>query len=527
MSQDGRDTSDKASPDRKDAPAENGKETGDDKKKAAESTGGSGKSGPQTSKDSAKKVEPTAAGASGGTTAGAPTDKAADTAGKPAAAAAASGTASGTAKTAAAKSDAAKHAAGGSGAKTSDQGKAATKSGDDRKPAAATSSASKPAAARHASKKSGKRGGGGLSAILWTLVVIAVGVGVAVATLPRWQPAWNEAVGRNFPALRIAGDETDAGETAGGETATGSTGEVPPPEGDATTADTVDQRLADVESRLGDLAALDQRSQQMAAELDRALTRIEELEAGIKEVREVASQAAGQAGQSDASETLASINRRLDALEGGAGDGELEQSVQEVQSRLDELEQQTAEARTAAKDDSQALVLAVAQLRDSVRRGVSYADDLETLRKIADDDGEVASSLSQLEGHAATGVPTLAALSRRFDAIAGGLVNAAAASDDATWWGQAADRLGSLVTLRRKDGSVGGAEGAVAQAEKLLDQGDLKAAVDVLEGLSPELGGNARKVLGPWLEDANARLAAERALATLHVRAISRLGDAG
>lgn len=283
-----------------------------------------------------------------------------------------------------------------------------------------------------------------------------------------------------------------------------------------------------MESRLDDLAALDQRSQQMAAELDKALQRIAELEAGIKEVREVASQAAGQPGGAGANETLASINRRLEALEGSAAaGGALQQSMQQVRNRLEELEQQAAQARSAAKDDSQALVLAVAQLRDSVRRGVPYADDLEALRKIADENGEIASSLSQLEGRAATGVPTLAALSRRFDAMAGKLVNAAQAGADASWWEQAAERVGSLVTFRRKDGSVGGAEGAVAQAEQLLDQGDLKAAVNVLEGLSPKLDANAKKVLDPWLDDANARLAAERALATLHVRAISALGEAG
>lgn len=504
MSQDGRDTSDKASPERQDAPAADG----DSKKKAAADT--AGKTSTDGSSSAApKRVQPTAAGPSGATTA--PATDGTEGAGKSAAEASAARRET-TSPTPAAATDTSKGTS-----------KDASKDAPE-KPAAAAKTASGGSAAQaktaaHRAPRKKKESGGGLSTVLWTLLVVAVGGGVAIATLPRWQPAWNENVGAQFPALRIT-----LGDGGGSE---------------------LDTRLADVESRLGDIAALDQRSQELAGELDRAIARINELESGIREVRQVAEQVAEQPAQSDASEALQSINKRLEALEGRAvSEGELDQSMSRVQGRLSELEQQTADARaelrnrldalaertadvrTAAQDDSQALVLAVAQLRDSVRRGLPYAEDLETLRTISDD-GELAQPIAQLEGHAATGIPTLTTLAQRFEAIAGGLVTAARATDDAPWWQRAMDEVGGLVSLRRKDGGAGGVEGAVARAEQMLAEGDLKGAVDTLDGLTPNLTETAKEVLGPWLTDARSRLTAERALATLHVRAISSLGEAG
>lgn len=509
MSQDGRDTSDKAKPDRKDAPA-----SGESKTESASGKGGATATS-ATAAGAPKKAEPQAA--------------AKDEAG---AGAAASKTSTGADKPSSGKDEAAK------------------KPGAGKEAAAASTTAAaggakeaKPASRGAAPGGRRAKSSGSLAAVLWTLVVVAVGGGVAIATLPRWQPAWNDSVGQRFPALRI----TLGGAGNGNETK-------------------LDQRLANVESRLGDLSTLDQRSKRLSNELDQALKRISQLEAGIKEVRKVAEQVASQPAKGDASQTLNDVMRRLKALEGSAAnESTLKQSVSEMQSKLSQLEQQTAkasqaaqaneaaqkqsvsemqsklsqleqqtakatqaaQANVAAQADSKALLLAVSQLRDSVRRGEPYAKDLDALRKIAGNDTEVAAALAPLQDHATTGIPTLAALTQRFEAIAGRLVSAANVSTNAPWWQRALGKVEGLVSFRRDSAAAGGVQGAVAQAEHLLSDGDLKGAVAALAEVKPKLGPEATSTLAPWLAEANARLDAERALAALHVKAISQLGGAG
>ena len=210
---------------------------------------------------------------------------------------------------------------------------------------------------------------------------------------------------------------------------------------------------------------------------------------------------------------LAVLKTQLEALNG-------------VTSRLDALDQ----AVKARPQDSgaPALVLAVSHLGGALATPQPFAAELTALEQLAAADPALAAQVKELAqpvaSRAAAGIPTLADLQARFPATARAV--AAAAQQGATgqadaegWFNR---MLGWLDTTVRPVGDVAGDDpkARVARAEMRLGAGELAAAVDELSGLS----GPAAAAAAPWLADAQARLAADRAVAALQVAAAARLG---
>ena len=121
------------------------------------------------------------------------------------------------------------------------------------------------------------------------------------------------------------------------------------------------------------------------------------------------------------------------------------------------------------------------------------------------------------------GIPTLATLRERFDGLAGKIVQASKTLEETGWIERATNRIMSLVTWRRvgNGAEASSLDAIVARAEARLKVGDLKGAIDALKGLSTHA--KAAQVAAPWLKDAKAGVVAERAVATLHVHAVSLL----
>ena len=89
-----------------------------------------------------------------------------------------------------------------------------------------------------------------------------------------------------------------------------------------------------------------------------------------------------------------------------------------------------------------------------------------------------------------------------------------------TWMDRVINRLKGLITVRRI-GEEGDAspEALLARAEESLEAGDLSAAIKTLGKLT----GKSSIAAKAWVEDAQSRVEAERALASLHVQAIALL----
>ncbi len=288
-----------------------------------------------------------------------------------------------------------------------------------------------------------------------------------------------------------------------------------------------------LERRLDDLEAA-------AAELGSLGQRLAALETGLAEAAAVAEadpgrgamvalerrldgiEAALAARQGDLASPVeaGALFERLDALEAdldGARDvGQAVAALTEDAARLDDRVRvdtariATLEAAAAAGDPGRVdLVLAINRLRQALSGSGPFADDLALVAELGAGDAAFAAPLEVLAAHATAGVPARSVLRAGFAAVARRALQAGRDAEAGDWLDKTVARLGRLVSVRRT-GEVAGAEtGAVlARAEARLGTGDLGAAVAELAGLQ----GAAAEATADWLDGAEARLAAERAL---------------
>jgi len=315
----------------------------------------------------------------------------------------------------------------------------------------------------------------------------------------------------------------------------------------------LEARVATLDARLATLETVASKppsepvAEALAGRLDEQAGKIEALSGRLDRlaarIEELAARPAPVAIEGDAA--AARLSTRLDAIERalktarGAGDTTaLERKINDLAQRGAALEKRLATVtgrlskeiaalgarKAGAASRNAGLVLALGQLREALRGSGGYADELAAVRALAGDDPALAEPLATLARHAETGVATRAALRARFSALADRLVRAAVVPPEGNWLRRTLARLGSLVTVRRV-GEVAGdaADAVVARAEARLEAGDLAAAVAELETLQ----GAPATLAKPWLEDARARLAVDRAVAALAARGAAALGGAG
>ncbi len=349
---------------------------------------------------------------------------------------------------------------------------------------------------------------GGLRAALVVLVGIALLAGGAFATQAIWLPSVKPYLA-NVPGFKPA--------------------PAPAPQGPSP-VDLLTERLAALESKVTAAAetASDQASPSMAAldaerarvqgELDKALTRIGDLENRLTEVREMAQALTSTA--SGGTVDLEPVMSRIDSLEQSG-----RQTSADLAALSDRLEEGLSAPSMAAGNGAvSAAVLAIAQLRDTALAGQPYAAQLDALQTLVGDKPDVAAAVSRLDDTAAVGLPTAEQLATHFSGIAGEMI-ALARTGDGDWLDQATGQLSSLVSIRRTDGQSGDpVEDAVAAIEARLAARDVAGAVELATPLSDLLTGPARAMLEPWLLDAKVRATAERALNALQAAALAGLG---
>ena len=371
---------------------------------------------------------------------------------------------------------------------------------------------------------------GGFAPFLWTVLALAVLGGAAAATWPLWSP---------YITARLSSTQEDPFQDP---RVTGLAGRVAALEETTKGAGRAGGAVEDLETERA-------RSRQ---ELKALMERLQSLEQALRSVKKLVEASAPPAATANADEHLQQLFERLGRLEendetleglreriagleerGGAeGEGvqsaaraeELSVAVADISKRVGALEQTDTNAAGAAVE-AQATVLAVGQLREALRGTAPFAAELQAVGAVAADNPETSKAITELEPYAASGIPTLATLRRDFDRLAGDIVRADRALEGDGWFEWTVNRLMLLVTVRRTTDTqdLNSAEAVVARAETSLKADDLTAAVKELGGLK---GAAAAAAAAPWLEDARARLTAERAMATLHVHAVSLLAPA-
>ncbi|MDM7944857.1 MAG: uroporphyrinogen-III synthase [Oceanibaculum nanhaiense] len=397
--------------------------------------------------------------------------------------------------------------AGAAGAKPADR------KPDDRKPEGPSAASASSAAAPRRSRA--KLYGYGVLA----LVVLAI---VAFGTLPLWRPTvqpYLSQIGITLPDLTPASAED--------QRLTALTERVAALEATPRQAGTAPQELADLRTALeARITGLEERQTALSEEIQL----VREMLAGegtassaaapsalpapeIMDRLEKLEQQAQALAQAQAGLDGEALRGRVAALETRLAD--MPRTDPQEMSRLREdmgaLKQSLSEIETGA-GEREALVLAAAQLAGPLQQGLSYEIELAALKRTAGADPLVAEIAVQLQPYAAQGVPTLEALRQRFPDVAGEAVRAARVGESDSVVGQTLNRIAGLVSLRRV-GQVEGdtAEARIARAEAALARGDLAAVLGDLEGLPTD----AATVVAGWRADAEARLAADKALARL------------
>ena len=414
--------------------------------------------------------------------------------------------------TGAAKPESAKPAESPAVSKASSASAAGAKPADKKPEGPAAASASSAAAPR---RSRAKLYGYGVLA----LVVLAI---VAFGTLPLWRPSvqpYLSQIGITLPDLTPASAED--------QRLTALTERVAALEATPRQAGTAPQELADLRTALeARITGLEERQTALSEEIQL----VREMLAGegtassaaapsalpapeIMDRLEKLEQQAQALVQAQAGLDGEALRGRMAALETRLAD--MPRTDPQEMSRLREdlgaLKQSLSEIEVGA-GEREALVLAAAQLAGPLQQGLSYEIELAALKRTAAADPLVAEIAAQLQPYAAQGVPTLEALRQRFPDVAGEAVRAARVGESDSVVGQTLNRIAGLVSLRRV-GQVEGdtAEARIARAEAALARGDLAAVLADLDGLPAD----AAAVVAGWRADAEARLAADKALARL------------
>jgi hypothetical protein len=170
-----------------------------------------------------------------------------------------------------------------------------------------------------------------------------------------------------------------------------------------------------------------------------------------------------------------------------------------------------------ARDRAEAArIMALADLRAAIDRAAPYGAELAAVEALASDKAKIETALAPLAAAAKTGLPSLAALTERFDReTAPAILRARGVTRNPSFGAQILARLERLVVIRRIDPGAplphDPVEAAVVRAEDALKSGDLRRAVAALD----QLPAAAAAAAAPWLGQAKRRLAAEAALDTL------------
>jgi len=355
----------------------------------------------------------------------------------------------------------------------------------------------------------------GASGVIWMLALLAIVVGGGYATLPLWKayvPGLDGMLqsGASAPATAQRSDNN--------------TGQGTPPisdierERNALNAKlgVLIERLGSLEQQLGDVRKMVDATA-LPDEVAIANKSLQQLSGRLSRIEEN-------------NEAVGTVLDRLNQLERDITDAavpptEMKAAIGEIAKRLDSLESGSDENRrlTVEQSNAQALVLAVGQLRQILPTGAPYALALQTVLRIGGKNEQVSQAVLGLQAHGETGVPSLHTLSKEYADLSGE-ISAAAPGAEAGFFEQTWGRITSLVRVSRVDGADRdpSSVGAVAdQAGQAVHDGDLQTAVGILQKLK-----TPPAHVQEWIERAQTRLAAERALALLNVYAVSQLTPA-
>jgi len=233
-------------------------------------------------------------------------------------------------------------------------------------------------------------------------------------------------------------------------------------------------------------------------------------------------------GQAQLKKTVTELSALIAAARAnGQPVGDALAQVPDAASAPDSALAQTMQDIPPADREAAALLIGLSQFRNATNRGEPFADDLALLQSlVGEDDPELTGALNRLAPQAEKGVLSNEGLSDQFKNLTGDIVGASLSGESISVEEKAKARFGDLVQVKKDGTQLTGTDTQkiVAQAQDMLDAGDIGGAVTVLEALD----GPAAETASPFLAQAQAAMVAQHAQELLGQRVFNSVkGMAG
>jgi len=235
-------------------------------------------------------------------------------------------------------------------------------------------------------------------------------------------------------------------------------------------------------------------------------------------------------GQDKMQAVVADLQKIVTGLEGRV-DG-IEPALEAEQQNKDSALSEALEGVSPQELKAAAMLIGLAQFRDTMRRSGPFSEDLAMLQAILGErDPALNAAIERLAPYADSGVLSPDGLSNELRGLAGEIVVSSIKGEDVSVQEKALARFHDVLKIHKDGQPITGnqTQAAVAQAQAQLDQGDIEGAIATLETLQ----GPARETAQPIIDQATATKMAQEVQSLLtgsvlkHIEKIGKGGIAG
>jgi len=215
----------------------------------------------------------------------------------------------------------------------------------------------------------------------------------------------------------------------------------------------------------------------------------------------------------DGRQAVAAMMGRLQGLMGMAGGDQaaLGKAVDQARQKDPTLNKLT-DGMSTRELGAAALLLALNELRSNMSSERAFEQDLAVVQKFAGNDPALQQALQNLAPYAKSGVLSKETLQKEFRGMAADIVMAKLRGEDAGVRERVLERLGKYAKVRKVDDIQGDSvDAVVARAEKMLDQGNIRGAIQELQTLE----GAPADAAQPWMNQAAGTVMADDATALM------------
>lgn len=257
---------------------------------------------------------------------------------------------------------------------------------------------------------------------------------------------------------------------------------------------------------------------------------------------ELENQLSALVGTEDIQNLLAQLkNVNQDTLTGAqidAASSELQTILTGLEGRVEQLDEklvalqndensalgQTIQNVSGDDVKAAAMLIAFSQLRTSFNRGTAFEQDLELLYGlVGEENTELKGAIERLAPYADEGVLSPQTLSEEFKGLAGEIAVASLKGEDLSIQERAKARLNDIIQIEKDGRPVNASEEElkIAEAQRLLNEGNVRDAVIILQTLD----GEAAQTAQPFIDQAQATLLAQRIEEMISQSVLSNLGS--